>query len=100
MTLINQVSSMAGPVFVMTDLLLPTKGVDPPMLGHHPVLLRLRMHHTHQTRLLSQRVPSEQKIHVISTPDLLTALVLQYIHFCESILAVDRKLRLGMVEAP
>ena len=94
------VSFITGPVFVMADLLLPTKGVDPPVLGHHPALLRLGVHHAHQPRLLPQWVPSGQQIQLRSNCTFLSFTLWINIHFCESILAVERKLRLGMVESP
>ena len=46
-------------MFVTTDLLLSTDGVDPSVLGDQSTLLGLRMQNAHQARLLSQRVPSE-----------------------------------------
>ena len=45
----------------MADFFFPAEGIDPAMLGDHPALLRLRVHHTHQPGLLPQRVPSEKR---------------------------------------
>ena len=48
-------------MFVMADFFFPAEGIDPAMLGDHPALLRLRVHHTHQPGLLPQRIPSEKR---------------------------------------
>ena len=81
-------------MFVTTNLLLPTDGVDPSVLGDQPTLLCLRVQNAHQPRLLSQRVPSEAYV------DAHRCLIMKITHFCESILAAERKLKLGMLESP
>ena len=81
-------------MFVTTDLLLPTNGVDPSVLRDQPTLLCLRVQNAHQSRFLPQRVPSEAYV------DAHRCLIMKITHFCESILAVERKLKLGMLESP